>query len=116
MKRHSGTMAVIASALMLPAGLYAADSEPTAKSTSESKPAADAQDSADKARDADKKVEAAKAEPKCEYVTGSRIRHHPPVKCEDGTPGLRVITADDLQTTGEVDITEALRKLDPRMR
>jgi hypothetical protein len=59
----------------------------------------------------------AKAKPelaKCEYLTGSRIRHDPPVECESGPPGSRSFTSAELQSTGELNMSEALRKLDPR--
>ena len=104
MKRCLGTVAFIAAALMLPVGLQAADSEPATKPKAEEKPAAEAPEAV------------RKAEPKCEYITGSRIRRNPKVKCDDGSPGLRVFTADDLQSTGETDLYQALRKLDTRMR
>jgi hypothetical protein len=104
MRRHFRTIAILASALMLPIALQAADPKVPAKPKAEEKPAAEARQAA------------SKAEPRCEYITGSRIRHKPKVKCDDGTPGLRVFTSDELQSTGEVDLAEALRRLDPRMR
>jgi hypothetical protein len=105
MRSRSRIIAILAVVLLLPIGLQAADSEPAAKPKAEDKPAAEATTEA-----------ARKAEPKCEYITGSHIRRSPKVKCEDGSPGLRVFTADDLQSTGETDLHEALRKLDTRMR
>jgi hypothetical protein len=104
MNRSARIIAFIASALMLPTALLAADAEAPAKPKAEPKPAAEAREVVKK------------AEPRCEYVTGSRIRHDPKVNCEDGPPGLRVFTADDLQKTGEADLAQALRMLDPRMR
>jgi uncharacterized low-complexity protein len=61
-----------------------------------------------------KPAETKPAEAKCEYVTGSRIRHDPPVDCGDGSPGSRTFTSEELQSTGELTMAEALRKLDPR--
>jgi len=104
MRRRSRIIAILAAALVLPVALQAADPKVPAKPKAEEKPAAEA------------KQVASKAEPKCEYITGSRIRHNPKVNCDDGTPGLRVFTSDELQSTGEVDVAEALRRLDPRMR
>jgi len=106
MKRRFGTIAVIATALMLPLGLRAADSEPAVKPNAE--------DTATKA--APEKTEAAKTEAKCEYITGSRIRHKPPVSCDSGTQGMRVFTREELLSTGEADMAQALRMLDPRLR
>jgi len=53
---------------------------------------------------------------KCEYVTGSRIRHDPPVDCDDAAPGVRSYSADELRQTGEINLSDALRKLDPRFQ
>ena len=101
MKRLSGTIAAIASALLLPAALQAADSEPAAKP---------------KAEEEGTKAAPRKTEAMCEYVTGSRIRHDPPVSCDSGTLGMRTFTGEDLRNTGETNIADALRKLDPRLQ
>jgi hypothetical protein len=109
MKRHFRTIAVIASALMLPLALHAADTESAAKPKTEATPAAEGKDTSSK-------IVAAKSEAKCEYITGSRIRHKPPVDCDSGAPGLRVFSREDLLSTGAADMADALRMLDPRLQ
>jgi hypothetical protein len=98
-----------AAAMLLPVALQAADTASDKKEEAKPVAAADA-----KAAKVDGKSEDTRA--KCEYVTGSRIRHVPPVDCEYATPGLRSYSADDIANTGQIDMSEALRWLDPRLR
>jgi hypothetical protein len=86
--------------------------EPAAQKA-EAKPAAAATATADK--DKTKASDEKKKEQKCATTTGSRIRRDPPVDC-DSAPGLRSYTADDINSTGEMDVSDALRKLDPRLQ
>jgi hypothetical protein len=97
MKMRTGILAVCAAVLLAPAAVLAADTA--------TKAAADA------------KPKKAVAE-QCLQVTGSRVR---PSKtdspknntCKQSSYPLRRYTADDLLGTGEIDLTQALRKLDP---
>ena len=113
MKTHSGIIVCIVSALMLPVALHAAEPQTQAEPASESKPAA-AKEKAGEVKAP--KVKAASSPGKCEFIAGSRIRHDPPVDCDAGTPGLRSFSAEELQNTGETNLTEALRQLDTRLR
>lgn len=52
---------------------------------------------------------------RCEAVTGSRIQ---PVvaadeACERATPGVRSYSREELESTGRIDLDEALSVLDP---
>jgi len=50
----------------------------------------------------------------CTQVTGSRIRVRDPARCDrPSMRPMRSYTADDLQSTGAIDLNEALRRLDP---
>jgi uncharacterized membrane protein len=51
----------------------------------------------------------------CEQVTGSRIR---PKNSDCTSPGYpyRSYSAEQLQGTGEIDLVEALRRIDPAFR
>lgn len=83
-----------------------AKAETNAKATSDSKDAAQAK------AIAEKKASLAKA-PICPQSTGSRIKR-PDNDCVP-VPG-RSYTRDDLERTGAVDTSEALRRLDPALR
>jgi hypothetical protein len=48
----------------------------------------------------------------CPEVSGSRIRPRIENDCKGAKP-FRSYSQEDLQRTGEIDINEALRKLDP---
>lgn len=52
---------------------------------------------------------------KCDQVTGSRIRGPARANCEPLGP-FRSYSAEELQSTGEMDLSEALRQLDPTFR
>ncbi len=57
-----------------------------------------------------------KAEPvRCETLTGSRIRPRKETGCQANRP-LRTFTKEQLDLTGNIDIIEALRDLDPVFR
>jgi hypothetical protein len=71
-------------------------------------------------------TEQAKAQPqkkavpeptKCTQVPGSHIRLAKPEECAKAAHGAyRSYTKEDLERTGETDMAEALRKLDPTFR
>lgn len=56
----------------------------------------------------------------CEQVTGSRIRpasrSGSAVDCEPVGHPFRSYSAEELQSTGEMNLSEALRQLDPAFR
>jgi curli biogenesis system outer membrane secretion channel CsgG len=94
MKRHTAAIAALALALSLPLGALAADAAASAS-----------------------KVEAPKAKPVeklCDPPTSSRVRKSKTEECPKGAKQMSTYTQEDLQSTGETDTVEALRKLDPR--
>jgi Ni/Co efflux regulator RcnB len=107
--KYRSTIIAAAAALLAPLALHAA--EKAAQPNKDAKPVAAAEA---KAEQAQAKPDESKA--KCTYVTGSRIRHDPPVDCDQSTSNLRTYTAEDLQNTGQIDIGDALRWLDPRFQ
>jgi predicted flap endonuclease-1-like 5' DNA nuclease len=52
----------------------------------------------------------------CENSSGTRIRQDPAKGCRTPVGLLRVYTQEDLQRTGETDLNQALRMLDPIFR
>ncbi len=61
------------------------------------------------------KVVKAKEQPRCEAPTGSRIRPSEKTGCDKKPdPFLTSYSQDDLLKTGQIDINQALRRLDPR--
>lgn len=97
-------------ALMLAAGVavaVAGEATPPAASTeATAKPVA--------TEAAARETAAKPARPKaCEYISGSRMRPSQAEGCRTASGPLRVFTQEDLQRTGEIDMNEALRKLDP---
>jgi hypothetical protein len=107
--KYRSVILAAAVALCLPAGLLAADAAQDQKAMTKPVAASEVKTGQAAAKPADAKAT-------CEYVTGSRIKHAPPVDCDQAAPGLRSYTAEDLQNTGHVDIAEALRWLDPRFQ
>lgn len=97
MTRHSRTLTLIAAALLLPLGAVAADA---------AAPAADAP----KASTA-KPVKKTTLE--CD-TTSSRIRRDKGGKCTPSSAPTRTYTKEDIDSTGQTDLTEALKRLDPR--
>lgn len=51
----------------------------------------------------------------CAYATGSRIRPRQVNRCEPNRP-LRSYSKEQLDATGEIDLNDALRELDPVFR
>lgn len=67
--------------------------------------------------DAKEKVEVKKEEAKCDTAPGSRIRLGKAEDCKKlAKQPYRSYSKDELDSTGETDINEALRKLDPIFR
>ena len=94
MKMRSGLITALAAAGLLPLAALAADT-PAAPS-----------------------APAAKAKPveiRCES-TGSRIRHNKAEDCAKSTQPTTNYYEKDLQSTGQIDLSKALRELDPRIR
>jgi hypothetical protein len=95
MKYRSGLIAGMASLLMV-GGIASADPEP-AKAQPQKK--------------------AAPESPKCTQAPGSHIRLAKPEDCAKVAHGAyRSYSKEDLERTGETDMSEALRKLDPAFR
>jgi hypothetical protein len=94
--------------LMLAAGAAAAGeaTAPAASTEATAKPVA--------TEGAAKEAAAKPARPKaCEYISGSRMRPNLAEGCRTASGPLRVFSQEDLQRTGEIDMNQALRKLDP---
>jgi hypothetical protein len=97
MNIRTGILATCTAVLLAPLATLAADT--TTKAAPEAKP------------------KTAVAE-QCQQLTGSRIR---PSKtdspktntCKQSSNALRSYSSEDLQSTGETNLAEALRKLDP---
>jgi hypothetical protein len=98
MKIRSFTLAAVASVLVLPVTLQAADA------SSPAAPKADTRSSAASAR---------KADTHCATTTQTRIRKSKTEGCND-VPSTRTYSREDLESTGQFDTGEALKRLDPR--
>ena len=102
MKHRSGFItAALAFALLAPLGAaHAADSAPAPKADVKAK-----------------KDEAKKDEAKCDVAPGSRIQRKKPEVCKDiAQQPYRSYSKEEIDNTGETNIAEALRKLDPSFR
>lgn len=108
MKTANSLTAALAVALLLPLGTaLAAEPAATAPAAEQAAPTA-----AEDGKDSPKKAHRAKAtDHRC---TASRIRKDKAVDCEKTAAPTRTYTQEDIQQTGETDIGQALRKLDPR--
>ena len=96
MKLYTGKVAALAAALLLPLGAVAA--EPAAP--------------------ADKPVAAQEAKPKkidksCESASASRIRKEKG-ECINSAAPTRSFSKEEIESTGQTDTAEALKRLDPR--
>jgi hypothetical protein len=100
MRIRSGIVSAFAVALIAPLGAVQASDTATA-------PKADAKE----------KVEAKKDDAQCDTAPGSRIRQAKPADCKKmAKQPFRSYSKEELDSTGETDINEALRKLDPIFR
>jgi hypothetical protein len=52
----------------------------------------------------------------CEPSIGTRIRSSNPTDCGTSTSPTKTFSADEIRATGEFDLAEALRRLDPTFR
>lgn len=97
-------------ALLLAGGAaVAGEATPPAASTeTTAKPVAAEAEGADATRPAKSRT--------CADVSGTRIRPNPAQGCRSAFGPLRAYTQEDLQRTGETDLNQALRKLDPIFR
>jgi hypothetical protein len=98
MKIRSMILSLSAAALLAPMACLAADDATPASTdpatvTTEAKP---------------KKLETL-----CDNVTGTRIRPSRSNNCASAARPFRTYTQEELERTGEVDLSEALRKIDP---
>jgi hypothetical protein len=53
---------------------------------------------------------------RCERTTGSRIKSTRASGCPGASQMTRSYSKRDIETTGEIDMAEALRKIDPIFR
>jgi hypothetical protein len=101
--KHSATLTSFAIALLLPLGAVAA--EPAAPTQTPAAAQAAAQATAAKA---------GKDEKSCEKSTASRIRKSNPKDCGKDAQPIRSYSREEIESTGQTDTAEALRRLDPR--
>ncbi len=103
MNCRTGLIAGMASLFMV-AGIASAEDAAT--------PAADARPTK-----AEPQKKAAPEAAKCTQAPGSHIKLAKPEDCEKAARGpYRSFSKEELESTGETDLGEALRKLDPRFR
>ncbi len=106
MKHRHGIIATVAALMLLPMLLQAADAPAAPK----------AEDRPTTAKPGPDKPGKDKAAVNCEATDGSRIRKSKAECAASQDPGKRVISADELNNTGEMNTGDALRKLDPRVQ
>ena len=88
MNRQSAGIAAVFAAVMLPLGAaFAAEPAPSAKKA-----------------------------PECEQLTATRIQRTRTTDCIKPTQPTRTITKEELDSTGQADLGQALKRLDPRFR
>jgi hypothetical protein len=99
MKYRTGLIAGVAS-LFMAAGIASAEETPDAKPKKE-----------------ESQKKAAPEAAKCTQAPGSHIRLAKPEECAKAARGpYRSYSKEDIERTGETDVGEALRKLDPRFQ
>lgn len=97
MKHRPGLIAGMASLFLVAGVATAEEATQPKKEATQKKPAVD--------------------EPQCTHVPGSRIRLAKPEDCSKAARGpYRSYSKADLERTGESNVAEALRKLDPTFR
>jgi len=107
---------ILVAALLLPLGAFAAEATPP-----KAEPAAEArQDPPDAKADANASRAARRkaqrqADAACD-TTASRIRRNRAGECVPSSQPTRSYSKDDIDNTGQTDIAEALRRLDPRFQ
>ena len=116
MKLRNLILAVGLVGLLAPAAVLAADTEATPATAAPAEKSAD-NTAAPKEDTKEAEKPAPKAKPKssalCARSTGSILRPSAKNGCTASTLPMRSFTQDELQSTGEIDIATALRKLDP---
>ena len=108
MPRHHTPALILAAALLLPLGALAADATPPQPSEAAQETRKDADT---RAADAKPRKKAAMA---CEGATASRIRRNKAGECVHSAQPTRSYSKEDIDTTGQTDMGEALKRLDPR--
>jgi len=119
MKTSARTLTALAAAFLIPLGALAAEPEApatTAESTQVTEtPAADSKATDSKARDSKAThSKAKKADTKCEQSTASRIRKNKG-DCDKDSQPTSSYSKEELESTGQTDTGDALRRLDPRV-
>lgn len=94
MSRYPRILTMLAAAFLASAGALAAE------------PAAVAPDMP--------KATAKKTSPDCEDTTSSRIRRDKAGSCAKSASPTRSYSREDIERTGQMDVGDALRRLDPR--
>jgi uncharacterized low-complexity protein len=124
MKNSARTLTALAAAILIPLGALAAD--PVAPATNAEStqatetPAADSKatdSNATESKATDTKAahsKARKADTKCEQSTSSRIRKNKGDCGKDSQP-TSTYSKEELESTGQTDTGDALRRLDPRV-
>jgi hypothetical protein len=103
MSIRSGIIAAFAVALLAPLGAVRAGDTDTAPKAA--------------AKENKENNEAKKEETKCDAAPGSRIKLSKPEECKKlAKQPFRSYSKEELDTTGEMDVGDALRKLDPAVR
>lgn len=102
MTRRFNPISILAAALLMPLGALAAETaapptDPPAKE-------------APKAHVTKKPVE------DCRETAATRIHKNKPGECAKSTQPTRTYTKEDLDSTGQTDTGEALKRLDPRFQ
>ncbi|HEV7633017.1 MAG TPA: hypothetical protein VGO41_08490 [Steroidobacteraceae bacterium] len=119
MKTSARTLTALVAAFVIPLGTLAAEPE-TPATTAESSPATETPAADAKATDAkatDSKAthsKARKADTKCEQSTSSRIRKNKG-DCDKDSQPTSSYSKEELESTGQTDTADALRRLDPRV-
>ncbi len=114
MTKSTGTLAALTAALLLPLSAFAADPVAPPANTA-AKPAPTETETKTATETRTKDAEAKKAEAKCEQSTSSRIRKSKEDCGKDASP-TRSYSKDEIESTGQTDTGEALRRLDPRVQ
>ncbi len=100
MKKQPALIIALAMALVAPLGAVAAETAPAEPAAKEAREAKDARSK--------------KAEPCID--TSSRIRRQKAGECTPSAAPTRSWSREEIEQTGETDVGQALRKLDPRFQ
>jgi hypothetical protein len=114
MKNSARTLTALVAAFLIPLGALAAD--PVAPATNAQSTQATETSAAD-SKATDSKAthsKARKADTKCEQSTSSRI-HKNKGDCDKDSQPTSSYSKEELESTGQTDTGDALRRLDPRV-